>query len=169
MTGRQMLADGAIALREIAAADIALLYGWRNDAETRPMFRDDRPLDFDSHCRFVQQYFAGARDDYWWIVEASHVPIGTISLYRFSADRRACEFGRFIIGREHRGLGYGRRALALAMGMARSLGVERISCEVLSSNEQALRLYSSLGFTWKGIDNAGQRSFVLMEAELNRT
>jgi ribosomal-protein-alanine N-acetyltransferase len=163
-----MLTDGAIALREITAADITLLHGWRNDAETRPMFRDDRPLHFDSHSRFVQRYFANAPGDYWWIVEASQVPIGTISLYRFSADRRACEFGRFIIGREHRGCGYGRRALALALSLARSLGVERISCEVLSSNERALRLYGSLGFTRKGIDDAGARRFVLMEAELNR-
>jgi len=133
------------------------------------MFRDDRPLDFDCHTRFVQRYFEDAQGDYWWIVEALHVPIGTISLYRFRSDRRACEFGRFIIGREHRGCGYGRRALALAMGLAQSLGVERISCEVLSSNEPALRLYSSLGFTRKGVQHAGQRTFILMEAEMNST
>jgi RimJ/RimL family protein N-acetyltransferase len=163
-----MLTDGAIVLRDIAAADITLLYEWRNDPETGPMFRDDRPLNFESHSRFVQRYFENRQGDYWWIVEATHVPVGTISLYGFSADRRACEFGRFIIGREYRGSGYGRRALALAMSAARSLGVERISCEVLSSNEGALRLYNHLGFTAKGIDHAGPRQFILMEAELNR-
>lgn len=159
-----MLTDGGIALREITPDDIPLLYAWRNDPENRPMFRDDRPLNFDSHSRFVQRHFEDAPGDYWWIVEASGVPVGTISLYRFSAGRRVCEFGRFIISREHRGRGYGRRALMLAIGRARSLGVERISCEVLSSNEPALRLYNSLGFTTKGIDQAGQRSFVLLEA-----
>ena len=162
-----MLTDGAVTLREVAADDTALLYAWRNDAETRPMFRDDRLLEFESHSRFVQRHIAGPPGDYWWIVEAGRLPVGTISLYRFSADRKACEFGRFIIIPEHRGRGYGRRALSLAMSFARSRGVERMSCEVLSSNEPAVRLYSSLGFTLKGIDHSGPRSFVLMEAGLN--
>jgi RimJ/RimL family protein N-acetyltransferase len=159
-----MLTDGTVVLREVTVADIALLYAWRNDPETHPMFRDDRPLDFDSHRRFVERYSASVPGDYWWIVEAAGVPVGAIALYGFGADRRACEFGRFIIGREHRGCGYGRRALELAMRFARSLGVERISCAVLSSNEHALRLYSSLGFIAKGIEHAGERGFVLMES-----
>jgi ribosomal-protein-alanine N-acetyltransferase len=163
-----MLTDQVIALRAIAAADISLLYEWRNDPRTRSMFRDDQPLNFDSHARFVQQFFENAQADYWWIVEAAHVPIGTISLYRFNADRRTCEFGRFIIGREYRALGYGRRALALAMSVARSLGVERISCEVLSTNDCALRLYDRCGFTVKAIDQTGLRRFISMEAELNK-
>ena len=85
-----------------------------------------------------------------------------------NADRRTCEFGRFIIGREYRALGYGRRALALAMSVARSLGVERISCEVLSTNDCALRLYDRCGFTVKAIDQTGLRRFISMEAELNK-
>lgn len=163
-----MLTDGVVTLRDISAADIALLYEWRNGAETRPMFRDDRPLELDSHSRFVRRHLEAPNGDYWWIIEVSRVPVGTISLYHFSADRRNCEFGRFIISPEHRGRGYGRRALALVMGMARSSGVERISCEVLSSNQGAVRLYDGLGFAAKGIDEAGPRSFILMEAGLNR-
>jgi len=167
MRGGEILTDAVITLREITAADIQLLYRWRNDPENRPMFRDDRPLDYETHCRFVERYLSGEQQDWWWMVEAAGEPVGTICLYGFSGDRRMCEFGRFIIGREHRGAGHGRRALRLAMSFGRSRGVERMHCEVLSSNSGALRLYERLGFRAKGIGRAGSREFVLMEAELN--
>lgn len=166
MTGGAMVSEEAVVLRDIAAADIALLYTWRNDAETRVMFCDDRPLDFDSHSRFVQRYLADPQGDHWWIVEAAGVPVGTICLFHFSDDRRSCEFGRFVIAPEHRGGGYGRLSLQLAMSYARSILVERMRCVVLSSNERALNLYRSLGFGVKGVEDSGPRRFVVMEAGL---
>jgi len=167
MTGEQTLTDGVITLRAIGHGDIPLLYEWRNDPRTRPMFRDDTPLEFTAHSRFVLGYLESGDRAYWLIIEASHIPVGTIGLHRFSADGRGCEFGRFIVAPEYRGSGYGRRALALLMTLAASLGMRRISCEVLDSNTHALRLYSSLGFTAKGTSDCGPRSFILMEAELN--
>ncbi len=164
----EILTDGVITLREITAADIPLLYAWRNHPETLSMFRDDRPLNFEAHGRFLRQYLEDPRGDYWWIVEAAGVPVGTICLFHFGAGRRSCEFGRFIVAPEYRGSGYGRRALALAMSVARSLGVERMSCVALSSNARALRLYGSLGFAFRGIDAAGGRSFAVLEAALNQ-
>ena len=163
-----MLTDGTIALRPIRADDVALLFEWRNDPENRKMFRDDRPLNFNCHCRFVERRIERG-EDYWWIIEAASVPSGTISLYNFDANRRTCEFGRFIVGREHRGQGYGRRALALVVEFARSMQVERIACEVLSSNVQASGLYGSLGFAVKRVTDEGARQFQWMEAELIKT
>ncbi len=169
MTGSQ-ITDGAIALRGIAAADIALLYEWRNDAETRPMFRDDGPLDFDSHTRFVQTYFDKALKDYWW--DCGSRPGARRDHQPLSLQRRRA---RLRIRPVHHRPRASRlrlrpaRAWVLAMGAARALGVERMSCEVLSSNDHALRLYGSSGFRRNGIDHAGQRSFVLMEAELSST
>lgn len=166
MTGERTLTDGVILLRAIERGDISRLFEWRNDPRTRPMFRDDAPLDFDAHSRFVRECLASQDCTYWMIIEASRIPVGTISLHHFSADGWECEFGRFIISPEHRGSGYGRRALALLMTLAASLGVHRISCEVRRSNAQALRLYRSLGFRAQGTDDCAPRNFVLMEAEL---
>jgi RimJ/RimL family protein N-acetyltransferase len=165
----QGLSDGVVALRRIAPGDIPRLYEWRNDPGTRRMFRDSRPLEFESHRRFVEGYLESGAPGYWLIVEAADIPVGTISLYDFSADGRECEFGRFIIAPGHRGSGYGRRTLALLMAFAASLGVKRIRCEVLASNEPALCLYGSLGFRSQGQDGSGERTFVLMETELSGT
>lgn len=167
MGGGQGPNDSGIALRAITGADTFRLYDWRNAPDTRPMFRDIRPLDFETHRRFVTKALEGEPRAYWFIVEASKVPVGTISLYNFSRDGRECEFGRFIIAAGYRGRGYGRRALARLMELARSLGVERVRCEVLASNEPALRLYASLGFCPKNEGRDGDRCFVLMEAELS--
>lgn len=161
-----MLTDGVVTLRKITAGDIAVLFTWRNEAGTRPMFRDDRLLDFESHDGFVRRHLEDAHSDYWWMVEASGAPVGTICLFHFSPDGRECEFGRFIVSSAHRGCGYGRRALVVAMDFARSLGVERIACVALSSNQRAVQLYRSLGFAVKGSDGEDPRRFVLMEAGL---
>jgi len=167
MLGAQTLTDGVIVLRDVTAGDTERLYEWRNDPQTRPMFRDSAPLDFEAHCRFVRSYLENQPRGAWLIVEAAGAAAGTISLYNFSADDRACEFGRFLIAPEHRGAGYGRRALALLLAWAASLGIAKVSCEVLDSNAPALRLYRSLGFTPAGRDDSGVRSFVMLETSLS--
>jgi RimJ/RimL family protein N-acetyltransferase len=167
MGGGQGPNEGGVTLRAITAADILRLYEWRNAPDTRPMFRDSRPLDFETHRRFVETVLEGESRAYWLIVEASNVPVGTISLYNFSRDGRECEFGRFVIAAGYRGRGYGRRALARLVELAQSVGLERVKCEVLASNKPALRLYASLGFCPKSEIRHGDRCFVLMEAELS--
>jgi len=168
MAGELRLADGVITLREVTLADTPLLYEWRNDPSTRSQFRDDQPLEYGSHGRFVRRCLETYPRPHWFIISTPEGPVGTICLYDFSADGKTCEFGRFIVARSHRGLGLGRRALILLMTYAASLGVARLCCEVLSSNEQALRLYRSLGFTATGVCDSGLREFTSMEAVLAR-
>lgn len=167
MLGRPLLTDGVVSLRDVTAGDLERLFDWRNDPRTRPMFRHDAPLDFEAHGRFVRAYLENPPRGAWLIVEAAGSAVGAISLYNFSPDGRACEFGRFLIAPAHRGAGYGRRALTLLLAWAASLGVAKVSCEVLSSNAQALRLYRSLGFTVTGQADSGARSFVMLEARLS--
>ncbi len=163
-----MTDDGVVALRAVTERDIQLLYTWRNDESTRRMFRDDRALDLAAHERFVRQFLENSQGDYWWIAEAGGVPVGTICLFHFSPDRRVCEFGRFIVAPDHRGRGYGRRILMLAMEFARSIAVERLLCVALTSNERAFGLYQSLGFVVQERNREGERGFILMETELSR-
>lgn len=50
-----------------------------------------------------------------------------------------------------RGKGYGRALMQNLLELARSAGVKRITLEVKDTNERAVNLYKSLGFTVEGV------------------
>jgi ribosomal protein S18 acetylase RimI-like enzyme len=69
--------------------------------------------------------------------------IGTIRL--IPTDEPAY-IGGFVIAAELRGKGYGRDVLRRSVLLLRGQGAERIGLDVLTDNEHALGLYTSLGF-----------------------
>ena len=150
--------DGVVRLREITLADADELYRWRMDPAARAMFRNTEPVPYGVHLAFLDRYFEPGNDDHWFVIEAAGRPVGAVALYEMASDRSEAEWGRFVIAPEHRGRGWGRRALALLLAHARQAGVLRLRCEVLAGNP-AERLYRSLGFADTGVtaDPAGRR------------
>jgi RimJ/RimL family protein N-acetyltransferase len=133
----------------------------------RVMFRDDRLVPYMSHLTFVARYLRPDCNDRWYVIEAEAHPIGTIALYGFSADGTEAKWGRFVVTPERRGQGWGRRALTLLVDHARELGVRRLRCEVLAGNAGAEALYRRLGFVEVGVEEAGGRRFLCLEAILD--
>ncbi|MFL6232366.1 MAG: GNAT family N-acetyltransferase [Thermoanaerobaculia bacterium] len=148
-----------IRLREVTRADAADLYRWRMDPETRRQFHDTREVPYEAHLAYLDRHLAPANTDRWLIVEAAGEPVGAIALYDLSADGSEAEWGRFVIAPEHRGKGWGRRALELLIDHARELGLRRLRCEVLAGNAAAEELYRRLGFTETGSYQDGGRTF----------
>lgn len=157
-----------IRLREVTPADAADLYRWRMDPETRRQFHDTREVPYEAHLAFVERHFDPANTDRWLIVEASDEPVGAIALYDLSPDGAEAEWGRFVIAPEHRGKGWGRRALELLIEHARGLGVRRLRCEVLAGNTAAEELYRRLGFTETGSYQDGGRTFRRLSLTLTK-
>jgi RimJ/RimL family protein N-acetyltransferase len=145
LAGPRGARSGPVTLREITPDDAERLYRWRMDPAARAMFRQSAELPFAEHETVLARYFSPANSDRWFVVEAAGEPVGAIALYNLAADGRSAEWGRFVISGEHRGRGWGRRALALLLDHARDLGFRRLSCSVLAGNP-AERLYRSLGF-----------------------
>lgn len=163
----QDLTDGVVSLRKIAWSDAQQLYDWRMDPATRDVFRNSELVPYAVHEKMIQRHLESGSADCWFIVGAERRSIGTISLYGFENDGRTCEWGRFVIEPEFRRKGYGRRALALLLRYAAVLGIEKIYCEVLSTNQAALRLYEEAGFARTEAHDYGGRSFVAMAANLS--
>lgn len=159
-------AGGAVRLREVGTADAAALYRWRMEPSARAMFRDAGVVPFARHRALVADYLRPECTDQWFVVEAEGCPVGAIALYRFSADGTEAEWGRFVIAPEHRGRGWGRRALSLLLEYARTLGVRRLRCRVAADNPPADALYRSLGFADDGVERIGERRFRRLIASL---
>jgi dTDP-4-amino-4,6-dideoxygalactose transaminase/RimJ/RimL family protein N-acetyltransferase len=156
----------ALRLREVEAADAEALYRWRMEPTARAMFRSAEVVPFASHLAFVDAYLRPACGDRWFVIEAEGRAVGAIALYGFSADGTEAEWGRFVIAPEHRGQGWGRRALRLLVDHARDLGVRRLRCEVLAGNSRANGLYRSLGFAEDCAYDLGGRRFLRLVATL---
>jgi diamine N-acetyltransferase len=67
---------------------------------------------------------------------------------------------RLMISEQRRGKGYGRAALQLILQEAARLGFRSIGLSTRPENWKAIRLYESVGFTWSGEMNDGERIYV---------
>lgn len=164
--GAREAGDGVVRLREVRADDAERLYRWRMDERSRAMFRSTEKVPFAVHERFMERYFSEGNTDRWFVIEAEGAPVGTITLYGFSADGREAEWGRLVVDPDLRGRGYARRALALVIEHARGLGVRRLRCEVLEGNDVAAGLYRQAGFLPDGLEEAGDRRFLQLALDL---
>lgn len=167
--GKTRVSAGALSLREVDRADSERLFFWRAHPAGRDRFRSTAPISRDTHRAFLEGYFAAGNDDRWYIVELDDEPVGTISLYRRSADGLEAEWGRFIIEPARRGQGLGGRALRLLMGHARDLGIRVLHCEVLAGNAPAADLYRACGFHEVGSEEHEGRRFLRLTATLEHS
>lgn len=158
--GPREAGDGVVRLREVAPADAAELYRWRMEPGTRGRFRGTDVVPYETHVAFLDRYFHPGNRDRWFVIEAEGRAVGAIALYDFSPDGAAAEWGRFVVSPEHRGRGWGRRALTLLMDYARAIGVRDLRCEVLAGNAAAEGLYRRLGFVETGSYEHGGRRFL---------
>lgn len=55
------------------------------------------------------------------------------------------------IEKEFRNMGFGKKMMELALRWARDVGIEKLSLEVFSTNENAISLYRSMGFQIEGV------------------
>ena len=84
-----------------------------------------------------------------YLVETGSGPVGYVAIcFGFSLEFRGRDafVDELYVAPEHRGRGYGRRALRFAVDEARRLEVRALHLEVAGHNERAKRLYRSLGF-----------------------
>lgn len=138
-----------MSLRKIRASDEKYFFKWWRDKEllkvTSGMLR--RITD-----KEVERYFSEIlkeKNDRHYIIMVNRKVIGHISLKR---RKNGWFETQIVIGeRNHRGRGYGVKAIKLLTQKAKRLGINKTYLEVRPNNTKAIRAYENCGFLKVGI------------------
>lgn len=148
-----MLTDGIISLRALEPIDVDTLYRWENDPAVWGVGLTLAPYSRKQLWDYVNNYdgdIYAARQLRLMIdtrdAEGRTQTIGTIDLYDFDPANSRCGIG-ILIAPEHRGKGYGLRALTLAAGYCRGrLSLHQLYCIVGEENSSSRRLFEKADY-----------------------
>lgn len=130
-------------IREATSADAALLYEWRNDPSVRAHSFDARPLDWETHVRWLDACLADP-DRLMRIAMEDERPIGVFRLDRLAEDLVVISV---TLAASERGKGAGPRMLRLAAEACKArFGDARIEARIKGDNVRSLRAFSKAGF-----------------------
>jgi RimJ/RimL family protein N-acetyltransferase len=141
-------------LRALAAGDLARTHRWHNDpalyATLVGAFRFVSP-EAEQQWLAQQTGFSRERVSLAICLRPGGTHIGNLYIYDIDPIARRAQLGIFIGDRRHRGRGYGRAAMDLAIRHAfGDLGLQRLWFTVLADHAAAIRLYERCGFAVEG-------------------
>jgi RimJ/RimL family protein N-acetyltransferase len=134
--------------------DAELYHKWRNDVEV--MYSTNPYLDvypMDATQDFVDHVILGSptAKSYILVEKEDEIPIGILSLINIDHKNRNAECIIDIGEKEYWGKGYGAEGLQLLLDYAfYEMNLHRVSLNVFSFNDRAIRLYTKIGFQQEG-------------------
>lgn len=137
-------------LRRIKAADLPLLFEWRNDERIYRWCRQYGPIHWDSHVKWFERQSSDPKLEMFSIIRDSGSHVGVCGLTDIDMVNRRAEFSLYIAP-EFQGKGYAREALIeLFRWGFNALGLNRIYGESFSGNP-AMKLFEKLGLELEGV------------------
>jgi RimJ/RimL family protein N-acetyltransferase len=131
-----------IQFRHATFADAALLFAWRNDPITRQNSHHSAPLDFESHCSWLEQTLQ--RDDVTiFIAELEHYPIGTIKIQHEATGTALLSW---TVAPTYRGRGFA--ALMVQHVAEIILPYATLRAEIKHENRASIKAASMAGFVF---------------------
>jgi UDP-4-amino-4,6-dideoxy-N-acetyl-beta-L-altrosamine N-acetyltransferase len=122
------------------------LLAWRNQPDVAQWMFTDHVITAQEHEQWLTSMLLDPKVKYW-MIEVDDVPQGVVHLASISSVQRRCEWGMYLGEQAARGTGAAEAATFLSLDWAfRQLGMEQVICEVLATNDRALRLYERVGF-----------------------
>jgi UDP-4-amino-4,6-dideoxy-N-acetyl-beta-L-altrosamine N-acetyltransferase len=95
----------------------------------------DHVIDEFEHARWFESIRTDDTKKYWVIMKDDQ-PVGCANLTRIDLNRSSCDWALYVAEPEIRGKGTGQAAgFLMERFVFDDLGLERLSCEVLGSNE----------------------------------
>lgn len=134
-----------VTLRPAGPGDLGLIWAWANDAETRALSVDPRPIPFADHVRWFEASLASdAR--HLFMAERSGDPVAAV---RLDAIEGGFEVSLNVDPRA-RGGGIGRGALDAAAAEAGRRGATRLLAHILPLNDASRRCFEASGYARDG-------------------
>jgi len=148
-----------VKMRGVRAEDSERLLAWRNLPEVARWMYSDHVISREEHDR----WFAGLAADptrQYWIIELDGEPVGLANLVDISTPNRKASWAYYLASPSVRGRGIGAWVEVFVLDhVFRTLGLNKLCCEVLADNEAVWKMHESFGFQrealyrdhiWKG-------------------
>jgi UDP-4-amino-4,6-dideoxy-N-acetyl-beta-L-altrosamine N-acetyltransferase len=141
---------GGPALRPMAIADISRVLGWRNQPDVARYMYTDHTISPTEHAKWFGNAL-GSSDRTYWIIELDDQPVGLANLYDISEQHRRAYWAFYLADPAVRGRGVGSYTERFVMRFAfAELGLNKLCCEVMSSNEAVVQMHQRFGFQIDG-------------------
>lgn len=135
-----------ILLRDLSEDDRSRILTWRNSPEVAAYMYSDHAISQAEHDRWFDGLAGDDRRRYW-IIEVDGEPVGLANLADIDRTHRRCAWAYYLASPSVRGLGVGSfvefKVIEHVFG---TLGLEKLWCEVLASNEPVWKLHMLHGF-----------------------
>jgi UDP-4-amino-4,6-dideoxy-N-acetyl-beta-L-altrosamine N-acetyltransferase len=143
--------SGAVSLRPLGLDDMTRILAWRNLPEVAAYMYTDHRISDPEHAR----WFAGAMNDEtkrYWIIELDGEPVGLANLYDISTLQRRAYWAFYLADDRVRGKGVGSATERFVMRhVFEELGLDKLCCEVLATNEGVVKMHQRYGFVVDGV------------------
>lgn len=90
------------------------------------------------------------QSEYLWIIQRNENPVGMVSVYHVDPIHRKCEWGRYLVDDSGRGIGRVVELMVLDW-VFDCLGMNKLYCEVLTSNPRVIDLHVGYGFCFEAL------------------
>ena len=146
-----MTAEGSVRLRPLELDDIVRVRDWRNLPEIREWMYTDHEISIEEHARWFGQAMSDEARRYW-IIELDGEPVGLANLYDISPRHGTAYWAFYLADARVRGRGVGSAAERFVLRYAfAELGLDKLCCEVLATNEGVVRMHERYGFQRDGL------------------
>lgn len=140
-------------LRRLARSDLEIVMHWRMLPDvTRYMYTDPQ-LTMEDQARWFERISQSERDRIWIIeIDNPGKPVGVLSLSDIDTVNQRCCWAYYIGSDIARGRGLGKLLECNIYDYVfERLGLNRLWCEVLSSNERVVALHERFGSKVEGV------------------
>lgn len=135
-----------VTLRDLTQADRARLHVWRNSPEVAAFMYFDHHISREEHDRWFDGLSADRRRRYW-VIETDGKPVGLANLAEIDQSQSRCTWAYYLADPSIRGLGVGSFVeFWMIEHVFGALGLNKLWCEVLISNEAVWTLHQTFGF-----------------------
>jgi UDP-4-amino-4,6-dideoxy-N-acetyl-beta-L-altrosamine N-acetyltransferase len=142
---------GAVTLRAIGLEDMTRILAWRNLPEVSAYMYTDHRITDAEHAR----WFAAAMSDEtkrYWVIELEGEPVGLANLYDIQTSQKRAYWAFYLADDRVRGKGVGSATERFVMRHAfEDLGLDKLCCEVLATNDGVVRMHQRYGFQIDGV------------------
>ena len=140
------IAEKELKARPATLEDSRMLWGWRNDPETRQRAFEADEIPFENHEKWFANRVDSETTRFFIIENSESTPMGVI---RFDIDSGISDIAIYI-DKPEQGKGYGTAVIRTACQYGfDSLGIEKYQTYIRTDNPISIAVFKKLGFTEK--------------------